>query len=235
MSTKFSSAARNQLPSAVFTSNRLSPASKRAIIWIYRRLFAAFGPQKWWPARSAFEVCVGAILTQNTAWPNVERAVTALRTAGLLKPARLARQDPTTLARLIRPAGCPQVKAGRLLAFADWLSRNGGFDALKHRSTAILRQSLLSVHGVGPETADSILLYALGRPVFVVDNYTRRTLTRYGLIHGNENYSTIQQLFHQSLPAVPYLFNEYHALLVQLGKTYCRPVPDCIRCPLAAV
>ncbi len=198
-------------------------------------MFAAFGPQKWWPARSTFEVCVGAILTQNTAWPNVERAVAALRTAGLLEPARLARQDPTTLARLIRPAGCPQVKAGRLLAFADWLSRNGGFDALKHRSTTALRQSLLSVHGVGPETADSILLYALDRPVFVVDNYTRRTLTRYGLILGNESYSAIQQLFHQALPAIPYLFNEYHALLVQLGKTYCRPVPDCNPCPLAAV
>jgi endonuclease-3 related protein len=200
---------------------------------IYRRLFSAFGPQHWWPGDSQLEIAVGAILTQNTAWTNVEKAIVTLKSHRLLTLQRLARLAPSELAPLIRSAGFYNVKATRLTAFLGWLKSRGGFAALRRTPTADLRRRLLGCHGIGPETADSILLYALNRPVFVVDAYTRRILSRYGLISGDEQYDEVRSVFESSLPRCPRLYNEYHALLVRLAKTNCRSGPSCDSCPLA--
>ncbi|MFO7650481.1 MAG: endonuclease III domain-containing protein [bacterium] len=201
---------------------------------IFDRLLAAYGHQHWWPADSPFEVCVGAVLTQNTAWPNVERAIANLKAAGRLDPARLLALTEPALARLIRPAGCPNVKVRRLLALVRWLHDQGGLDALRHRPTAPVRAGLLGVHGVGAETADSILLYALGRPSFVVDAYTRRILSRYGLARGDEPYDRLKAMFERALPPDARRFNEFHALLVRLARTHCRARALCPGCPLEA-
>jgi endonuclease-3 related protein len=205
----------------------------QALPAIYGRLYKAFGPQHWWPADSPLEVAAGAVLTQNTAWTNVERAIAVLKSRGLLSLGRLARIRPSRLAPFIRAAGCPNVKARRLLALVRWLEATGGFAGLRSRPLPALRASLLACHGVGPETADSILLYALGRPVFVVDAYTRRVLSRVGLIAGTEPYEHLRLMLESSLPRRPRLYNEYHALLVNLAKTHCRVHADCASCPLA--
>jgi endonuclease-3 related protein len=201
---------------------------------LYRALLRRFGPQRWWPARTQFEVIVGAILTQNTAWTNVRRAVAALRAERLLSPARIHAATPQRLARLVRPSGYYNIKADRLKLFARFLAaRYGGSLRRMFRTEwSRLRAELLEVPGIGEETADSILLYAGNRPSFVVDAYTRRVLTRHGLIQGRATYGQIQRLFTDHLPADPALFNEYHALLVAVGKEYCRAVPRCERCPL---
>ncbi|MBX6423771.1 endonuclease III domain-containing protein [Thermosulfurimonas sp. F29] len=202
---------------------------------IYRRLFRHFGPQHWWPAESPFEVCVGAILTQNTNWRNVERAIENLKARNLLSPQALYELPEDLLAELIRPAGYFRVKARRLGEFVRWLvERYGGnLSALEEVDTGELRRELLTLRGIGPETADSILLYALGRPVFVVDAYTRRILLRHGLVTEEADYHEIQELFMENLPADPDLFNEYHALLVACGKHLCRSRrPRCGDCPL---
>lgn len=205
----------------------------RALPAIYGRLYEAFGPQHWWPGDSPLEVAVGAVLTQNTAWTNVERAIAVLKSHRLMSLRGLARLTPGRLAPLIRAAGCHNIKARRVLALVRWLEYQGGFAALRRRPTTALRVSLLSCHGVGPETADSVLLYALGRPCFVGDAYTRRVLSRMSLVAGNEPYEELRLMFETSLPRRARLYNEYHALLVRLAKTHCRARPACTGCPLA--
>ena len=208
---------------------------KTALRRMYQRLFTAFGPQQWWPAETPFEVMVGAILTQNTNWTNVEKAIRNLKGARVLTPQALRRLTPARLSRLIRPAGYYNVKAKRLRHFLDYFCRRYGGDPRKMmlREAARLRKELLAVNGIGPETADSILLYALGKPVFVVDAYTKRILGRHGLAPASADYSTVQALFQENLCRRPQFFNEYHALLVRLGKEYCRTSkPRCTSCPL---
>ena len=208
-------------------------ANARVLQGIYRRLFRAFGPQHWWPGDTQLEIAVCAILTQNTAWGNVEKAIAVLKSRRLLSLKRLARLSPADIAPLIRSAGFHNIKAARLAAFLGRLRRSGGFAALNRAPTPELRTQLLACHGVGPETADSILLYALGRQVFVVDAYTRRILSRYGLIVGGEPYESLRRMFESSLPHDSRLYNEYHALLVRLAKENCRSKPACESCPLA--
>jgi len=188
----------------------------------------------WWPAETPFEVMVGAILTQNTAWGNVEKAISGLKARGLMSPGGMADLDPATLAALIRPAGYFNVKARRLRAFLDYfLGVHGGDEGRMGRGgTAALREELLGVNGVGPETADSILLYALGRPVFVVDAYTRRIFHRLGLSAEDASYDALQRMFTEALPRDAGLYNEYHALIVALGKNCCKPRPRCAACPV---
>lgn len=190
----------------------------------YDALFQAHGQQHWWPGRTPFEVIVGAILVQNTSWTNAARAITNLRQAGLLMPAVLEKVPRAKLARLIRPSGYFRQKARKLHEFLQFLRREyrGSLSAMFRTPTPVLRQQLLDVHGIGPETADSILLYAGNHPVFVVDAYTRRILKRHGLAHGKESYEEIRELFEQSLPNEAPLFNEYHALIVHTGKHHCR-------------
>jgi len=201
---------------------------------IYRLLFDRLGPQHWWPGQSQFEIITGAILTQNTSWPNVEKAITNLKAADLLTPEKLYRLDITALAELIRPAGYFNIKAKRLKNFINWLFDNydGRLTNLENIGTDQLRAELLAIKGIGPETADSILLYAFNRPVFVVDAYTARIVTRHYLIEPGADYEQLRQLFQFNLPPQPQLFNEYHALLVRVGKNWCRPKPRCADCPL---
>jgi endonuclease-3 related protein len=203
---------------------------------IYNLLFARFGPQHWWPGDSPFEIIIGAILTQNTNWANVEKAIANLKKANVLTPAKLHHLDIKKLASLIRPAGYYNIKAKRLKNFLDWLFENysGQLKNLENAPTDQLRNDLLSVKGVGPETADSILLYAFSRPVFVIDAYTARICSRHNLIDEGADYHQIQELFESNLHADVQLFNEYHALLVRLGKDFCKPTPKCDACPLVA-
>ncbi len=201
----------------------------------YRKLYRHFGPQGWWPARTPFEVMVGAILTQNTSWQNVERAIANLKKARALSWQRMRRLSDGALARLIRPAGYYNIKARRLKNFLRFLERRyaGDLRRMKRGRTAELRQELLSVNGIGSETADSILLYALDKPVFVIDAYTRRWMVRHGLAAPEAFYEDLQRIFMEALPPQAALFNEYHALIVRLGKEYCRKTKErCAICPL---
>lgn len=199
---------------------------------IHEALAASFGPQDWWPAESALEVMVGAILTQNTAWTNVERALQRLRTRVPLSAEAILGLDTDALADALRPAGYFNVKSRRLRSFCEAYLRAGGLPALRRLPTPALRAWLLDVKGVGPETADDILLYAFERPVFVVDAYTRRIFARLGLLTGTEPYDWIRDAFERALgPDVP-LLKEYHALIVHQGKEVCRPRPACARCAL---
>ncbi len=205
------------------------------LMTIYKKLYAEFGPQHWWPGETPFEIAAGAILTQNTNWENVERAIGNLKQGGILSARKMHGLGVEELADAIRPAGYFNVKARRLKAFVDFLmDRYGGsFKRMGMEETGVLRAGLLGVNGIGPETADSILLYALERPVFVIDAYTRRVLSRHGLIQHDEPYEAFQGLFHSELRPDAKLFNEYHALFVRLGKTHCRPrKPLCDRCAL---
>jgi endonuclease-3 related protein len=203
---------------------------------IYEALYAAFGPQHWWPARTPFEVAVGAILTQNTAWSNVARAIGTLRRSRCLTFDAMRRIPEKKLAELIRPAGTFNIKARRLKNFIRFLDKNyhGDLTRMRRQTAVALRRELLEVNGIGRETADSILLYALHKPVFVVDAYTKRMLSR----HGQKkvltwDYDDVQRTFTEVLPQDPKLFNEYHALLVRLGKECCKKTkPKCVSCPL---
>jgi endonuclease III related protein len=205
---------------------------------VYQRLFDAFGPQKWWPGDTHFEMMVGSILVQNTSWKNVERAISNLREADLLDPQALHEVPEDELEDLIRPAGYYRVKSRRLRSLIDFLVEryDGSIEAMFRTPLDELRQQLLSIHGVGPETADSILLYAGSLPSFVVDAYTHRILSRHGWIDMESDYHQIQEYFHDHLPADAAMFNEYHALLVNLGKTYCKKQrPLCETCPLKSM
>jgi endonuclease-3 related protein len=201
---------------------------------VYRRLRKAFGHAGWWPGDSPFEVCVGAILVQNTAWTNVERALDGLRRRRLLSFRALDRLPASRLAPLVRSSGTFRVKARRLRAFLDFLGAEygGRVAAMRSEEPAPLRRKLLEVPGIGPETADSIALYAAGHPVFVVDAYTRRVFARLGLLRGDETYAEVQRFFEDRLPRDAALFNDYHAQVVHLGKDVCRPRPRCPECPL---
>lgn len=201
---------------------------------LYHRLYTRFGPQHWWPGETPLEIMIGAVLTQNTNWKNVEKAIANLKAASLLDIRKIEQISPDRLAKLIQPAGYFNVKARRLKNLIAWLSeKHGGqIESLKTLSTAQLREELLSIRGIGPETADSILLYALEKPVFVVDAYTARILGRHRLLEEGAGYDDIQSLFETSLPKDTALFNEYHALLVRCGKEYCKPKPACAGCPL---
>jgi endonuclease-3 related protein len=201
---------------------------------IYRRLLGRQGPGRWWPAESPFEVCVGAILVQNTAWTNVEKALSVLRSRGLLSFDALHPMLAADIAPLIRSAGCFNVKARRLRAFLDFLGREygGRVEAMEAEEPRILREKLLGVPGIGRETADSIALYAAGRPLFVIDAYTRRVFGRLGAVQGDEPYDVLQRRFMDALPAEAPLFNEYHAQIVILAKEACRARPECAACPL---
>ena len=201
---------------------------------LYQRLWEVWGPQGWWPGDTPFEVAVGAILTQNTNWGNVARAITALKDQDLLTPQALHELPETELARLIRPAGYYNLKARRLKNFLDFLANHfeNSMARMSAADLASLRPALLGIKGVGPETADSILLYALAKPTFVVDAYTFRILSRHGLINEGCAYEELRQLFMEHLPAQVPLYQEYHALLVRLGKEWCRPQPRCATCPV---
>lgn len=205
------------------------------LIRYYQRLRGHFGPQDWWPARTRFEVVLGALLTQNTAWVNVEKALGNLRCARALSYAGLRRLRPHRLERLLRPAGYFRQKSRYVRSFLNHLERRhrGSLARLLGQPTGGLRKELMGITGVGQETADSILLYAASRPVFVVDAYSRRVLSRHGLADAKASYDHLQAFFHRHLPRSTKLFNEYHALLVAVGKDYCRARnPDCSCCPL---
>lgn len=201
----------------------------------YQRLLTAFGPQHWWPGQSPFEIMVGAVLVQNTAWRNVERAIANLREAGVLEPRALYQLSPDELAELIRPAGYYQIKARRLRHLVKFVldQYDGSLEAMFSTELGTLREQLLCVHGIGPETADAILLYAGGLPTFVVDTYAHRVLARHGWLGYDADYQQIKDYFESALPADAQLYNEYHALLVRVGKEYCRrKEPLCKNCPL---
>lgn len=204
------------------------------LLKIYNKLFSFYGPQHWWPGDTPFEIAVGAILTQNTNWANVEKAIDNLKAANALNPKRLMEMPVEKLALLIRPAGYFNIKAKRLKAFVEFLMNNykGSMKKMRQEETNSLRKKLLSVNGIGPETADSILLYALDKPVFVIDAYTRRVLSRHKIMDFNASYDEYQRLFHEELDEDVSLFNEYHALFVKVGKEFCRPRPRCNNCPL---
>jgi len=222
----------------VLSPYRLTPYSshpfmhKRRLEQIFRTLHKTHGPQHWWPAESRFEVMVGAVLTQNTAWSNVERAIAALREADALSAEAMLALADAELARLIRPSGYFNVKARRLKALCRWYLDHGGRRRLRHWTSARLRASLLSVHGVGPETADDILLYAFDRPVFVIDAYTRRLLGRLGHPQAQASYEDFRGSLESALGDDTGLFNEYHALIVAHGKSVCRARPQCEKCGL---
>ena len=212
-----------------------SLAAAGALRTYYDALFAAHGPQHWWPGRSAFEIIVGTILTQNTSWNNVETAIRNLRREKLLTPRAIEDVSLARLARLVRSSGYFRQKAKKLKCFAGFLrSEYGGSIARMFRTpTAVLREKLLSVHDIGPKTADSILLYAGKHPVFVVDAYARRLLERHQLAMPTQGYEEIRQFFERSLPGDAALYNEFHALIVRTGKEYCRTRnPRCSECPL---
>ena len=201
---------------------------------IYRRLLDAFGPQHWWPGETPLEIMVGAVLTQNTNWENVEKAIANLKAADLLDLRRLTEVPTGYLAELIRPSGYYNLKAARLhnllhAVVAEHDSLKSFFAEDLHS----LREKLLTIKGIGPETADSILLYAGGFPTFVIDTYTHRLLLRHGLIWEDTDYQEMQELFLGELPEDVALFNEFHALIVRVGKEHCRKSkPRCGTCPL---
>ena len=198
-------------------------------------LFDHFGPQHWWPGDTQFEIITGAILTQNTNWTNVEKAIANLKSADCLSPKKIYDLDLSQLAELIRPAGYYNIKSKRLKNFVNWLFDNydGKLSNLESLDTHQLRTELLAVKGIGRETADSILLYAFNRPIFVVDAYTARIAIRHGLIEPGADYEQLRELFSACGGSEDVqLFNEYHALLVKVGKLFCKPKAQCPGCPL---
>jgi endonuclease-3 related protein len=211
--------------------------SAEALLMIYDRLNGHFGNCNWWPAATPLEVIFGAILTQNTNWKNVEKALENLRAHGLLDPEELLQEPDKEVARLIRPSGYYNVKTKRLKAFLRFLhdEYNSSLDAMFDRDMWGLRAELLAVQGIGEETADSILLYAGGKAIFVVDTYTQRILQRTGMITDAWSYQDTQKLFMDNLPHDVGLFNQYHALFVHTGKDYCRKKPLCEHCPLRGI
>lgn len=221
---------------------------KQRLLPVFNRLLTHHGPQDWWPGDTPFEVMVGAVLTQNTSWTNVEKAIANLKAHGLLDPQAICATAPAALARHLRPVGYFNVKARRLRNFCRWYVEQGGYRRLSRRTTAALRQALLSVNGVGRETADDILLYAFNRDVFVIDAYTRRILSRLGMIGGGEDYDHLRLAIEENIKreqsssagaagerrARVRLYNEFHALIVNHAKDFCRPRPRCEQCCLSS-
>lgn len=202
---------------------------------IYDKLYRHFGPQSWWPGETPFEIIVGAILTQNTNWQNVSKAIANLKKAKVLSPKKLYSLPQSRLAQLIRPSGYFNVKAKRLKEFLNFLFKNynGSLKKMFSRPLENLRKEILAVRGIGPETADSILLYAGGLPVFVVDAYTKRIFSRQKLLNEEADYHTVQKIFTENLKKDVRLYNEYHALIVRLGKDFCKKTkPKCEICPI---
>lgn len=212
----------------------LKTPTSRKLIEIFDLLLDHYGPRNWWPAETELEMMVGAILTQNTNWKNVEKAIGNLKRMNLISLKALSSVHISELAQEIRPAGYYNIKAKRLKNLINFIVHhyNGNMSNLLEEETQALRQGLLSVNGIGPETADSILLYTANRPVFVIDTYTHRILNRHGMIEDQSTYQELQELFMDSLPEDSSLFNEFHALIVEAGKDYCRKKPLCEGCPL---
>lgn len=217
-------------------SKRTEP-QKKNLIKIYHALYSAFGPQHWWPADTPFEVAVGAILTQNTNWGNVEKAINNLKSHKTFNAKTLHKMQEKQLADLIKPTGYFNVKAKRLKEFLSFLTKHykGSMKKMKAEDRRSLREKFLNVNGIGPETADSILLYALEKPVFVIDAYTKRIMQRHKFVSKKATYHELQELFHKNLPQNTKLYNEYHALFVRLGKDYCKTKPKCGGCPLSSI
>lgn len=208
-------------------------SSRNKLLDIYNDLFSTYGPQKWWPSESAFEVMVGAILVQNTNWKNVEKAIATLKSFGLLDPARILEIDETTLGLAIRSAGTYRVKARRLRGLVQWfVDRGADIERIRGLGLATLREELLAIRGIGRETADAILLYAFELPSFVMDRYTWRLLTRHELIPEDVTYDEMKELFEGSLERNRELFGEYHALIVRVGIEHCKTRAKCSGCPL---
>jgi len=207
------------------------------LLAIYHLLMARYGPQHWWPAQESFEVMAGAILTQSAAWRNVEKAIANLKAAGALSPEALRRLSLSEIAALIHPCGYYNAKALKLKSLASWLGKyyDDNLNNLFIGDTDHLRHQLLSIHGIGEETADSIILYAAHKPVFVIDAYTRRIISHIGLAPASNSYIAYQTLFMNNLPSDAGLFNEYHALLVCLAKDVCRHHPLCQQCCLNGI
>jgi len=203
---------------------------------MYRAMRKHFGHQHWWPGDTPLEICVGAILTQNTNWTNVEKAIANLLAADVMSVRALDEMSHADLAELIRPAGYFNVKSRRLKEFIFHVAQttgDGEIDTFLSRGLPVLRADLLTVKGIGPETADSIILYAAGKPTFVVDAYTRRILTRHRLCSPADDYDAVKALFENALPRRTTLWNDYHAQLVAIGKYFCKPKPRCEACPLS--
>lgn len=209
--------------------------SRRELMQIYRRLYRHFGDLEWWPGDTPLEISVGAILTQNTGWTNVEKAIRQLKQARALSVVALARMSHRRLARLIKSSGYFNVKARRLKNFISFVEKRygGSLKKLLRQKSDRLRAELLSVNGVGPETADSIVLYAAEKPIFVIDAYTKRIFSRHGVLPFEKSYDEFQTLFTKLLPANVPLYNQYHAMLVNVGNEFCRSKPHCDGCPLA--
>lgn len=234
--------------------------SQKKIIQIYDILFNNFGAQGWWPVtplggcrgelgqrpvygmttkseKQKFEIILGAILTQNTAWTNAEQAIMNLNREGLIDIRRLRAASKEKLVELIRPAGYFNQKSERLKIISKYLYDNykGNLKVFFSRDTEKIRDELLQIKGIGPETADSILLYAANKPTFVVDSYTKRIFSRVGIINENADYDSIKKLFEDSVPKHASIYNEYHALIVELAKRNCKTEPDCTTCILRKV
>ncbi len=215
--------------------SRSDKGLKKRLKTLYAKLYRAYGPQRWWPARTRFEVILGAILTQNTSWSNVEKAIANLRSARLLNAPAIHKLGIDELAQRIKPSGYYNLKAKRLKAFLNHLYDNygGDLDKMLGKRTDLLRAELLAINGIGPETADTILLYAAKRPVFVIDAYTKRVLTYHGLAGKDDGYDELQRLFMDNLEHNAELFNEYHALIVRVAKEHCKARSSiCKLCPL---
>ena len=206
---------------------------RKKLVKLYDVLYKSFGPQHWWPARTKFEIIVGAILTQNTAWSNVEKAIKNLARQRLLNPTSIKNIKKKKLANLIKPSGYYNIKTGRLKNFVNFLFKKygGNLKRMFRQDMGSLRKELLDVKGLGRETVDSILLYAGRKSIFVVDAYTKRILSRHNIVHSDSDYDSVQQLFMNNLPLEVSLFGEYHALLVKLAKDVCKNKPECRSCP----
>ncbi len=222
-------------PAKLFLENRMGKRDR--LLEYYEAMAAHYGPTRWWPGDSVFEVAIGAILTQNTAWTNVERAIANLKAGHLLSPRALAAASDDTLHQALRPSGYFRQKTERVRLFSEHLltSHRGSMRQMAKRPLAELRAELLGLKGIGPETADDILLYACAKPVFVVDAYTRRIFSRHGLVGASTGYEPLRAYFETRLQPEVSLFKEYHGLIVWTAKDFCRTVPRCAECPLQSL
>lgn len=218
-------------------SSRIKTCFSKYLLKIYEVLYKSFGPQHWWPGDTPFEIMIGAILTQNTNWRNVSKAIDNVKKAGLLDPKKLLKHQ-RMIPKLIRPSGFYKLKSRRLIAFLKYFidNYNGEVSRMNKKRIIVMRNELLSLPGIGYETADSILLYANTRPVFVIDAYTRRIFSRHRMFEYNQPYDEIRHIFESNLPRSVKLYNEYHALIVKLGKEYCKKnEPLCNTCPFPTI